>query len=415
MKNFLPALLPALALLTLGGCAGSSALTSTENDGVYYTSKDKTTFTASAAPGGSSSAEQGYQYESETGEVANPDYNGSASSSARGGSTEYYDEDYGYSNRIRRFHQPYRGMGLGYYDLAYADPFYNPYAFGGFSPYGGFYDPFFSPYGFGNPYAFGGGSFINIGLGFGNPWARPWRYGYGGGYGMGFYDGFYNGYYGGLGGLGYGGLGYGGLGYGGLGYGNGYSRNYSENRRNANVAPRRDRSSQAYNLDRPSNGNPVMSTRSRGGNVVDASGTPMPATTAGRGRGRILNAPDAATNSPRPTAEPLQPGVVREANSQPQSRRWRTVDPATSAPASTPSAAPQTQQETRQARRIMRTEPSQQVSRPSRSESYEQPTRTYSRPSRSESYSSPSMSSPSNSSPSNSGGSSSGSSRGRIR
>jgi hypothetical protein len=400
MKNFLPALLPALALLTLGGCAGSSALTSTETDGVYYTSKDKTTFTASAAP--ASSSEQGY--EADTDEAANPDYNGSASSSARSGSSEYYDEDYGYSNRIRRFHQPYRGMGLGYYDLAYVDPFYSPYAFGGFSPYGSFYDPFYSPYGFGNPYAFGGGSFINIGLGFGNPWARPWRYGYGGGYGMGFYDGFYNGYYSGLGGLGYG--------YGGLGasryYGNVYSRNYSENRRNVNVAPRRDRSSQAYNLDQPANGNnPVMSTRSRGGNVVDASGTPMPATTAGRGRGRILNSP--AANSPQPTAEPSQPGVVSDATSQPQPRRWRTVDPATSAPTYTPSAAPQTQQETRQARRVMRSEPSQQISRPQRSESYEQPTRTYSQPSRSESYSSPSMSSPSNS------GGSSGGSRGRIR
>ena len=43
MKNLLTACLPALALLALGGCAGTSALTSSEDDGVYYSSKDRTT------------------------------------------------------------------------------------------------------------------------------------------------------------------------------------------------------------------------------------------------------------------------------------------------------------------------------------------------------------------------------------
>ena len=47
MKNLLPASLPALALLALGGCATSGALTSTtENDGVYYSSSDHTTAAA---------------------------------------------------------------------------------------------------------------------------------------------------------------------------------------------------------------------------------------------------------------------------------------------------------------------------------------------------------------------------------
>ena len=39
----LTAFLPALALFALGGCAGTSALTSSEDDGVYYSSKDHTT------------------------------------------------------------------------------------------------------------------------------------------------------------------------------------------------------------------------------------------------------------------------------------------------------------------------------------------------------------------------------------
>ncbi|QNP53467.1 hypothetical protein H9L05_07785 [Hymenobacter qilianensis] len=195
-----------------------------------------------------------------------------------------------------------------------------------------------------------------------------------------------------------------------------YNRNYTDNRRsNVNVAPRRDRSSQAYNLDRPTNSGPVMSTRSRGGNVVDGSAAPAP-TTAGRGRGRVLNASGA--DSPQPTAQPSQPGVVTEsATSASQPRRWRTVEPAsndgTASPAQSTRAFP--------SRREMRNAPSQQVSRPQRSESStsERSTRTYSQPSRSESYSQPSRSesysSPSMSSPSNSGGSNSGGSRGRIR
>jgi hypothetical protein len=198
-----------------------------------------------------------------------------------------------------------------------------------------------------------------------------------------------------------------------------YNRNYSDNRRNVNVAPRRDRSSQAYTLDRPSNNGPVMSTRSRGGNVVDGSGaTAAPApTTAGRGRGRVLNASGA--DSPQPTAQPSQPGVVKEsATSASQPRRWRTVDPANNAG----TASPDQPARVFPSRREMRNAPSQQVSRPQRSESStsERSTRTYSQPSRSESYSQPSRSesysqpSPS-SSPSNSGGSNSGGSRGRIR
>ena len=237
MKNSLSHLLPALALLTLGGCAGTGALSTTENDGVYYSSKDRTIQNATASAAGTAPAEQ---LQSD-GEISNPDYatEGQRSSTVTE-STEYYDDDYAYSSRIRRFHQPYyRSFGYGYNDFVYADPFW----YGG-SPYGSsFYDPFWGPgYGY-------GGSFVNINIGFGSPWGwgyNPWRYGRGFGYG-GLYDGY---------GYGYGG--YGGYGYGGFG---GYNNYYVNNNyyggggvgttRNVRYGPREGRSAEAGTAGRP--------------------------------------------------------------------------------------------------------------------------------------------------------------------
>ncbi|WP_400192633.1 hypothetical protein [Hymenobacter sp. B81] len=199
MKPISTTLLPALALLTLGGCASSSDLATTEPDGVYYSSKDRTTevYTASASP----AATEGTPAD-DPNTVANPEYQEESGQSARHNSSsdEYYDDEYSYSARIRRFHQPYyRGLGMGYYDYAFVDPFwynpgaafygydmYGPYGGWGYGPrFGGFYDPFW------------GGSYLSINIGFGSPWGwgRPYRYG-GYGYGRGFYDGYYAGMYG---------------------------------------------------------------------------------------------------------------------------------------------------------------------------------------------------------------------------
>jgi hypothetical protein len=220
MKKTLTAFLPALTLLTLGSCATTSQLASTEDDGVYYSSKDRTTQTATAstAPYGQSGS-QGAPADngsSATDEATNPEYRSGSSSSNSGTSagSEYYDDDYGYAARIRRFNQPvYRGFGYGYYDAFYTDPFWyggSPYAYSyspyGWGPgyYGSYYDPFYSPYAY-------GGTYISINIGFGRPFYNPWRYGYGGyGYGYGsygyggygryggYYDGYRSGYYNGL-------------------------------------------------------------------------------------------------------------------------------------------------------------------------------------------------------------------------
>nr|GFC75354.1 hypothetical protein [Tanacetum cinerariifolium] len=46
MKTLFNSALPALALLALGGCATTGAVSSTETDDVYYSSKDRTTYAA---------------------------------------------------------------------------------------------------------------------------------------------------------------------------------------------------------------------------------------------------------------------------------------------------------------------------------------------------------------------------------
>lgn len=244
MKNLLTATLPALALLALGGCATSGALTSTtESDGVYYSSQDKTTATSklnsvytnrgynqsvanSANPDGfaynRATDATGTDAAPATTDDANPDYVAGA-----GTATEGYDtstlgasSDY-YANSLAAngsgFGVPYTGPGMSSYNYSSAvsnySPFYgSPYgaglgygAFGGYGyPYGGlyspyaysgFYDPFYSPgYSpFYSPFGYGSGLSLAFGFGYGGfgGFGYPYR-GYG--YGRGFYG---NDYYGG--------------------------------------------------------------------------------------------------------------------------------------------------------------------------------------------------------------------------
>lgn len=294
MKKLLTASLPALALLALGGCTAARSVATTEDDGVYYSSRDRTTAVAQAAP-----ASRQRQSEAATaptpadnGEATNPDYQGSANTQRpTANSPEYYDEGYANSSSSydSRFRQPYAGPNVG---LAYYSPpvvFAPSYGYGGgYSPYGGaFCDPFYSPvyasplYGafyspyssFYDPFGYGyggyGGSFFSLSFGFGRPW---------GGYGY----GYSRPYYGGYGGYGYdpyyGGGGYYGNGYGS--YGGGY---YGSSRQII-----RPGSSNSVGV-----GNPVLvgPRRGRGGDVLAGRGTtPAPtgtmpgATSPGGGR-----------------------------------------------------------------------------------------------------------------------------------
>ncbi|SHJ35273.1 hypothetical protein SAMN02745146_2886 [Hymenobacter daecheongensis DSM 21074] len=306
MKKILTAFLPALSLLALGSCASTSQLASTEDDGVYYSSKDRTTrnATASAAPSSGQSDARAAQdpndkADTDAGadEATNPEYrreSGRASGSAS--RTEYYDDDYGYSARIRRFHQPaFRGFGYGYYDFAYVDPFWYG---GGFSPYGwgpgyygAFYDPFYDP--FYGPYAYGG-SFVNINIGFGRPYYNPWRFGgFGYGYGYGGFGGYRNGYRNGY----YDGLNSG-YSYGGRGAG---TRTY--------YGPRRDGAREATSaaagqgnagrgrgrIEEGGIANPSGGGSSTGGFSNGGNGSGTSTVAPGRGRGRIVEGQSSGT------------------------------------------------------------------------------------------------------------------------
>ncbi|GAA4379163.1 hypothetical protein [Hymenobacter koreensis] len=283
MKPISTTLLPALALLTLGGCAGTSGLATTEPDGVYYSSKDRTTEVVTASTG---SSVGDVAASDDPNAVDNPEYQDDRRSSARGRtSDEYYDDDYSYSARIRRFHQPYyRGLGMGYYDFAYVDPFwYNPAAaFYGYDAfgfpayygprYGGFYDPFWGGYG-------GVNISIGFGYGWGGPWGyRPYRYGFGG-----YRNGFYDGYYAGM---------YGNPGY----YGNGFGWNgYRNGGRNVNYGPRRERNNEALNSGGRSNGGRPR-TDDLGGRVVT-------------GNGNLTNGSNSGSS---PVVNPRRPRVVED-------------------------------------------------------------------------------------------------------
>jgi hypothetical protein len=415
MKKSIHSVLPALALLTLGGCAGTSALSTTESDGVYFSSKDRVT--APVAMQSASTADQSQTDASNPGDIANPDYNGNSNSSTA--TTEYYDDGYGYAARLRRFHQPaYRGLGMGYYDFAYTDPFWYggpAYAYypGMYSRFGSpFYDPFYSPF-------WGGGSFISISIG--RPWYRPFGYGYGyspyDSFGYGY--GGYGGYYGGLGGFG----GY----YGGLGSG------YSDNPRNRVVyGPRRDGARDASRATGTATSGGVRGQVQQNGVLAPATGSsgvvssPVAPPTRGRGRlesdGSVLPAGStqgavSGNNGSGRTDRVISGGQREVLSSQPNldpagGRRWRVLEQAAGQPGAQPATQPADYSQPRRGRGWVNDgQPAQQSSGSAeqsgrRERAWQQPTRTYEQPSRSYEQPSRSYSEPSRSySPSNSGGS----------
>ncbi|WP_046243629.1 hypothetical protein [Hymenobacter terrenus] len=456
MKNLLTACLPALALFALGGCAGTTALTSSEDDGVYYSSKDHTTAIVSTAPAPAT-----------TDEAANPDYNGStAKSSPRqsSGSDQYYDDSYTYMRGAQ-------GPGLSYYTpyTPYTSLSYGGvYGWGGpawgVSPYayGGFYDPFYSP--FYSPFGYGYGSGISIS--FGRSWGyggfgRPYGYGYGS-----FYDPYYysSPFYGGY----YGRGGYYGNSYRGGNYG--YSGNYggvNDNTRYRTSGHRTDRASDGrYSSGRVSNpngtvtSNPTGNGRMRTSERMASPGTvqPMPdATNGGRTRGEVLTAApgvqsertNESFNRPRRmeradqpryqnldpaanTAQPLDAQPNRDQIARDERRgRWRSIDAAPQSGQMQPAATPQPQEGRRRGGFFQNvfSEPSnvgsQATEQPTRQRSYDQPRqrtaeqpqqrsyeqpqqRSYEQPQR-QSYSQPSYSAPSY------GGGNSGGGGGRSR
>ncbi|KUG06082.1 hypothetical protein [Solirubrum puertoriconensis] len=308
MKHIPATLVPALALLTLGGCTVAQTTATTEPDGVYYSSKDRTTelVTASTETGPSDLGAA----TDDPNAVANPEYRDGSTRPRGSASDEYYadDYDYSYSARIRRFHQPsYRGLGLGYYDYAYTDyywynpsPFYYGYDIYG-RPWG--YDPFWGP-----SWSAWGGPYVSVNLGWGNPWGgyynpyRPWGYGFGGGYNRGFYDGFYSGYYGNNGG-------------GWRSYRNGRNwGGYGNDNRNVNYRPRRDRGVEAISAGNTGAGRPRVDGPTGGrmantGNVVTTPNAAVPATP--RARGRVEDAPGTETVTGGSTTTAPQPGRGR--------------------------------------------------------------------------------------------------------
>jgi len=451
MKNSLTAFLPALALLALSGCASTGAIATSEDDGVYYSSKDRNTAIVTPAPAASTSTASN--------EAANPDYNGAPATagSSQQNQKEYYDDSYATSRSSRTY--VYSGPGVAYY----APPVYAPYTtlsysygwgggYCGYSPYGSaFYDPFYSP--FYSPY-YGYGSGVTISFGYGRPWGyggyyspyygygygSPWAYGYGG-----YYDPYY-----------YGGRYYGGY-YGPRGY---YGSNYYGNAYYGNGGYRKPITT-GHRTDRMSSGGRVNTTASSGGTSVPSSSgggrvrtggrsasidgptsQPMPNTPEGGGRVRtgeqITSAPMPASYSTQPDTKPTrvrnepqqlgsldqpanqpanQPVRMSPENTQPTGggKRWRGEEMSQQMGQATP--APQPQPMTQPAsmpdggERKPRREYSapadasyatpdgyaqpQRMERPARQRSYDAP--SYDRPQRAEqpTYSAPTYSSPS--------------------
>lgn len=342
MKNLLTACLPAVALLALGGCAGTSALTSTEDDGVYYSSKDRTSMVVSQVPSLAPATTSD--------EATNPDYNGGTTrqNSQGSGSDQYYDNTYTYMRGVPSYSSAtYYGPGVNYYTP------YTPYTslnmgYGwggayGMSPFG--YDPFYSPF-------YGYGSGMSISFGFGRPWGyggfggygySPYGYGYGGGFYDPFYynSRFYGGYYGGGGYYGnnyYGGNYYYGNNYygGNRNYGGGYA---NDNGRGRTSGHRTDRTSEGRNNVSSSGGvtssGPSGVTGSGGGRVRSEKVSPnsnvpqsMPNTMANE-RGRVRSE-ELKANSGAMTDQPVDTYRNRprqmDAVAKPQ---YRDMDPAT--------------------------------------------------------------------------------------
>ena len=432
MKNLLTACLPALALFALGGCAGTSALTSSEDDGVYYSSKDRTTAIVQAAPAPANNSED-----------ANPDYNGgtaSAPAARQGtGATQYYDNGYTYMRGVPGYGGTsayYGGAGLNgyapyspYTTLSYA-PYgglctgfgygwgggacgYSPYAYGGYDP---FYSSFYSPYGYGySPYGYGYGSGVSISFGFGRPYYGGFGYGgLGYGYspfGYGYSPYYYGGaYYGGY----YGRGGYYGNSYGGGYYGNngGYYGSGDSRGNGRTYGHRTDRASEGGYQAAPASGagaggNASTNGHVRGRDAVGGGGTQIVDASIDGNRGRRgeniapagggYNQPQRMNDGEQPRYRNMDTPITTNANNG----RGRTeVQPQLQ-----PAGAPQEGrrrggffqnvfgepvgnggQAAEQPRQRSYEQPRQQTFEQPRQRSYEQPQRSYSQPS----YSAPS-------------------------
>ena len=456
MKNLLTAFLPALALLALGGCASTAGLATSEDDGVYYSSQDRTTAVASAAPA--------QEPAPSANEAANPDYNGNtAGAPARqnSGSDEYYDNTYTYMRGVPSYgvrdympYSPYTSInynsyawGGGWGGNAWAFPSY-----GAFDPfYGSLYSPFYSPFGF--------NSGLSIGCGFGRPWGfggyggrgfgQP--YGFGGGFGGGFYDPFYfnSPFYGGFYGQGayYGNN----FGYGNRGFNNNNNRYYgNENVRRSTSGHRTDRLSDGRyssgnatgsgNNSGVTNGNSRMRTDGAIATTPNEQlATPAPGNTRMRTEGvsspqtrtegynqprrqsrmseqpvyRDMNQPADGTRGTRDgyyggRQQSAEPGTTQGEPTQPERtatqpegrRRGDFFQSAPTQPSGTTEAAEQPrQQRTYEQPRQQRTY--EQPREQQRQQTYEQPQRSYEQP---QQRSEPSYSAPSNGGGNNGGG-----------
>ncbi|WP_345233160.1 hypothetical protein [Hymenobacter saemangeumensis] len=454
MKNSLTAFLPALALLALSGCASTGAIATSEDDGVYYSSKDRSTAIVTPAPAAEAPAGN---------EAANPDYNGNASTRSNGGSTassqDYYDDTYTSTRRT----YVYAGPGVAYYTPVVYAP-YTTLSYG-ISPYGpAFYDPFYSP--FYSPF-YGYGPSVSINIGYGRPWgwgrhygayydpyygyASPWGYGYAGYYDPYFYGGRYYGGY-------YGPRGY----YGNSYYGNSYYGNaYYGDRNRAPITSRHraDRMSSGGRVSSASSGSGTNAStgggrvRTGGRSALTEPGTPQPMETTpegGRVRSEAAAAMPASYTSPEPVVKPQrnrdekpqQFGTVDQPANQPVRMsaeeaqpgrntgrgRWRDAELnqqlGQSAPEPQPQPAVLPEGERKPRREYNQAEapantgyatpegysrPAEQ--QPARRRTYEAP-RSYEQPQRNQQ---PAYSAPSYSAPSNDGGSRGSSGGGRSR
>ena len=307
MKKLLTAVLPALALFALGGCAGTSTIASSEDDGVYYSSKDRTTAVARASAPASAAASSTATNSSEN-EDANPDYRSSTAgtSPARtNGSDQYYDNTY---TNMRGASSPsamYYGPGVGYY-APYSPYTSINYAYGwgggacGFSPYpcvgyDPFYSPFYSPYGYG----YGFGPTVSINFGYGAPFYGG-NYGYGNpyAYGRGFYDPYYyaSPYYGGY----YGRGGYYGNRYGNRGYGNNFGYT-ADNQRSRTYGRRTDRSTNGRVMATGPTGTSTGGGRVRTNELLDSEpfikSVVTESVAGGRARGAVVTTTPAGSSA----------------------------------------------------------------------------------------------------------------------
>jgi hypothetical protein len=421
MKHIPTPLLPALALLTLGSCATTNGLTTTEPDGVYYSSKDRTTEVATASTA-TMSSDSDYATADDPDAVANPDYQDGRSRTRGSASNEYYDDDFDYSYWARQ--RRYTGLGMSY-GLSYATPYwYNP-SFSYYDPL--LYTPYsYSPYGYGygydpfwGPSWYGSSISVNIGWGLGGwgPWGpsygygyRPWGYG---GYNRGYWDGYYSGLYGGYNNY----------------YGGGYWDGYRGGNRNVSyrVARRTDRSVEVVGSNRNGGAGRQRVEEATGGRAAGATAAPATRYSRGRvmdvstpgggrmqaeqqqavsesatpapGRGRLYrivdsNAGTTETGGVRPvTGSEAQPQKGESAEGYGRRRFYNDQQPNLSPSSENQPAAGQptrTRRERYSDNSGSESQPYQQPTRRERSyeaptptRSYEQPTRSYEQPTRS--------------------------------